>query len=94
MKSTGGCRVIGYALEDANADAEIQVFAHLGEDSASELAGLRDRLDALTIENQELRQQLSGIETRLDALEQAPPTASDPRGTGRAEARVSGHARI
>ena len=94
MKSTGGCRVIGYALEDAPADATIQVFAHLGDDSASEVAKLRARLDEMTTENQELRQQLSSIEQRLAALEAGSAddlgsTRHGPRGS-----TTNGRARI
>jgi hypothetical protein len=84
MKSTGGCRIIGYALEDATGDATIQVFADLGEDSASQVAELRDRLDAMTTENQRLMQQLSVIEARLAKLEGVPPLAG-PGGMARAQ---------
>ena len=31
MKAAGACKIIGYALEDADGDGAIQVFAHLSE---------------------------------------------------------------
>lgn len=67
MKATGACKVIGYALEDANADGTIQVFANYGDNSAAQVAQLQK-------ENQELKQQLMAIETRLMALEVTEPS--------------------
>src|SRR5262249_8053690 len=54
MKATGACRIIGYALEDANTEGTIQVFAHLSENSAPEVATLRGQVDTLKQENETL----------------------------------------
>jgi hypothetical protein len=64
MKSTGACRIIGYALEDADQDGTIQVFAHLSESTKSVAAPLQTDVAALRRENADLQ-------TRLDRLEQA-----------------------
>jgi hypothetical protein len=67
MKATGACKIIGYALEAADRDGAIQVFAHQGENAASEVASLRAQLD-------ELKQQNDAMSARLAAIErsQAP----------------------
>ena len=36
-KAVQACRIIGYALEDADREGTIQVFAHLGEHAAPEV---------------------------------------------------------
>jgi hypothetical protein len=64
MKSTGACRIIGYALEDADEDGTIQVFAHLSESTASVGSLLQTDVAALRRDNADLQ-------TRLDRLEQA-----------------------
>jgi hypothetical protein len=87
MKSTGACRVIGYALEDASTDGTIQVFADLGDDSASEVTRLRAQVDEMSTENQELRERLSRIEARLAALED-DLAQTDPRVTTRGALRT------
>ena len=43
MKAPGGCKIIGYALEDANAEGTIQVFADIGENAATDVAAFRRR---------------------------------------------------
>ncbi len=75
MKATSACKVIGYALEDANAEGTIQVFADSGENAASEVVTLRGQLNTLTQENIALKQSLAAIEARLAALEQTAPLA-------------------
>jgi hypothetical protein len=62
MKATGACKVIGYALEDANVEGTIQVFANYGDNSAAQVAQLQQ-------ENESLKQQLMAFETRLLTLE-------------------------
>lgn len=62
MKATGACKVIGYALEDANTEGTIQVFADLGDNSAAQVAKLQQENDAL-------KQQVMTFEARLAALE-------------------------
>jgi hypothetical protein len=79
MKSTGACRIIGYALEDADEDGTIQVFAHLSESTAAVTAPLQTDVAALRREN-------AGLQTRLDRLEQAMSAILANRsGTGHAE---------
>ena len=89
MKATGACKIIGYALEDATKEGQIQVFADLGESSAGEVTRLGDRIDALALENNSLKQendllkeQLRSIEDRLDALEDNAPLANAENNTG------------
>lgn len=77
MKATAACKIIGYALEDTNAEGTIQVFANHGENAAPEVAALRGQVDALTQENQALKQQLTSIQARLEALEQLSPIAKN-----------------
>lgn len=62
MKARGACKVIGYALEDANTEGTIQVFADLGDNSAAQVAKLQQENDAL-------KQQVMTFEARLAALE-------------------------
>lgn len=84
MKATGACKVIGYALEDATAEGEIQVFANTGESTAIEVSKLRGEVDSLHSDNaalrldnaalkqanQALQAQLTALDARLSALEQ------------------------
>ncbi len=73
MKATGACKIIGYALQDANADGTIQVFANFGENTASEVVALRAQVNALAQENRALQETLAEIQARLAALEQTAP---------------------
>ena len=66
MKATGACKIIGYALEDANADGTIQVFANFGDNAAAQVQKLQQENDAL-------KQMLLNMETRLSVLETATP---------------------
>src|SRR5262249_37782757 len=67
MKATSACKTIGYALEDADQEGTIQVFAQHGETAASEVAALRAQVD-------DLKKQNNALAARLDAIErgQAP----------------------
>jgi hypothetical protein len=68
MKATGACRIIGYALEDAETEGTIQVFAHLGEHPGPEVARLKTQVDALQRENAELRRQFQQVLSQVDAI--------------------------
>lgn len=71
MKATNACKIIGYALDDANTEGTVQVFAKTGENSAPEVATLRAQIT-------ELKQQNAALEQRLARLEQWMSTQSDP----------------
>ena len=77
MKATGACKIIGYALEDAESDGEIQVFADLGENSATQFTELQTQVNTLTQENLALKETLAQMDARLKALEQVAPIASN-----------------
>ncbi len=77
MKATDACKVIGYALEDANAEGTIQVFANFGDNAAAQVRALQQENDAL-------KQMLLKMESRLAALEGTAPVAmrvTDPLST-------------
>jgi hypothetical protein len=65
MKSTGACKVIGYALEDAEEDGTVQVFAHFTESTVGEVTALRAQV-------QDLQQALSRRSVSYEV-----PVASD-----------------
>jgi hypothetical protein len=65
MKATGACRTIGYALEDADEDGTIQVFANTGDSSAGEVNALKDEVAALRQQNAALEERLAALEARL-----------------------------
>jgi hypothetical protein len=71
MKATQACKIIGYALEDADQDGTIQVFANTGESAAPEVAALRSQVDQLTQTVADLQQENAALDQRLTALEQA-----------------------
>jgi uncharacterized small protein (DUF1192 family) len=73
MKATGACKIIGYALEDASTEGTIQVFANVGESSASAVTELSGKVDMLTQENETLKAELAALDARLSALENATP---------------------
>jgi hypothetical protein len=64
MKATSACKTIGYALEDAQEEGTIQVFAQHGETTASEVTELRTQVD-------NLKKQNDALASRLDAIEHA-----------------------
>jgi hypothetical protein len=53
MKATGACRTIGYALDEADADGTIQVFANTGESTLGEVVTLRQEIEGLKAELQQ-----------------------------------------
>jgi hypothetical protein len=64
MKATDACKIIGYALEDAQQEGIIQVFAQHGETGASQVTALRAQMD-------DLKKQNDALASRLDAIERA-----------------------
>jgi hypothetical protein len=65
MKATSACKIVGYALEDANAEGTIQVFAHLSENVAPEVGALRVQVQKLKQQNAESQARLAAIEHAL-----------------------------
>lgn len=85
MKATGACKIIGYALEDANADGTIKVFAHLSENTAPQVAALEKENAVLKTQNAQLETRVNTLEqtsaslqTRLSALEQLAQANNAP----------------
>jgi hypothetical protein len=76
MKAIGGCRVIGYALQDAEQDGTIQVFAHLDEqqpiDRTEEIAALKAR-------NSELDARVAALEQAVQRLSKPPAPATQSK---------------
>ncbi len=70
MKATGACKIIGYALEDANAEGQIQVFADLGENSAAHVVALQARMDKSETQNAQLKLQVEAMQKQNAALEE------------------------
>jgi hypothetical protein len=60
MRSTAACRIVGYALQDADAPGVVQMLANLSDHPGSDAEALLRRVQAL--------------EARLAAIEQAAPT--------------------
>ncbi len=84
MKATQACKTIGYALEDANTEGMIQVFAHLSENAAPEVRTLRKQVQELKQTVADLKQENAALDERLTALEQtmsgqAPTQSATPR---------------
>ncbi len=77
MKATQACKIIGYALEDANTEGTIQVFAHLSENAAPEVALLRDQVKQLKEQNAALDERLTALEQTMSG--QAPAQSATPR---------------
>ena len=71
MKATQTCKVIGYALEDADQEGTIQVFANHGESATAEVATLRTQVKTQA-------EQIATLSARLDALEKAAKPVSAP----------------
>ena len=71
MKATQACKIIGYALEDADQEGTIQVFANHGENAASEVASLRTQVQELKQTVADLKQENAALDARLTTLEQA-----------------------
>jgi hypothetical protein len=75
MKATQACKIVGYALEDANKEGTIQVFAHLTDYAAPAVAALQAQVRQLL---REKSAQMAALKTRgatlgarVSALEQA-----------------------
>ncbi|MBI1816623.1 MAG: hypothetical protein HYR72_16725 [Deltaproteobacteria bacterium] len=89
MKAISACKIIGYALEDADREGTIQVFAQQSESAAPEVAALRSQVRALRQENAVLAARLEAmaepnraLEARLSALEQALERHTEVRQAG------------
>ncbi len=78
MKATQACKVIGYALEDAEQDGAIQVFAHLSENAATEVQALRAEVQTLKQQNATLQQQNATMDARVAAIEQTLKNGNAP----------------
>jgi hypothetical protein len=70
-RALDACRIVGYALEDADRDGVIQAFAHLGEHAAPAVRALREEVRALARGNEALRAELRELRAELQALRQA-----------------------
>jgi hypothetical protein len=70
MKATGACKTIGYALEDAEEDGMIQVFANLGDSSASVVSDLQAKIQEKDAHIAAQDERIAGLEARLAAIEQ------------------------
>jgi hypothetical protein len=78
MKAVQACRIIGYALEDADREGTIQIFAHLGEHAAPEVRALREQVQALARGNDAMRAELLEVRAELQALRRALGSARRP----------------
>jgi hypothetical protein len=65
MKASGACKIIGYALEDANHEGKIQVFAHLTENSTPQIVGLQARMSRLRHDNLALHKQNAALQAQV-----------------------------
>ncbi len=84
MKATQACKIIGYALEDADHEGTIQVFANHGENAAPEVVVLRTQAQELKQTVADLKQENAALDARLTALEHAtsrrtPTQSATPR---------------
>jgi len=75
MKATGACKIIGYALEDADREGKIQVFANSREYAAPQVKALQAQVEELRrgreTEVETLRRENAAIKARLEMLERA-----------------------
>ena len=75
MKATGACKIIGYALEDADREGKIQVFANSREYAAPQVKALQAQVEELRrgreTEVETLRRENAAIKARLETLERA-----------------------
>jgi hypothetical protein len=76
MKATQACKIIGYALADADQEGTIQVFANHGENAAPEVAALRTQVQLQAKQIAAQQKQLDALSTRLTALEQSVKSGS------------------
>lgn len=78
MKATQACKIIGFALEDTDREGKIQVFAHLSEYTAPQVAALQAQVEQLRRENTAREARLAAVEQSVRQLmgqeqNQAPP---------------------
>ncbi len=83
MKATGACKIIGYALEDADREGKIQVFANSREYAAPQVKALQAQVEELRrgreTEVETLRRENAAIKARLEMLERAVTVSADNR---------------
>lgn len=70
MKATQACKIVGYALEDADEERAIQVFAQASEHAAPAVAALEQQVQELRDGKRVLVGQMEVLLGRLAALEQ------------------------
>ena len=68
MKATEACKIIGYALEDANREGKIQVFADLSDCAAPQVSKLQDQLTSLRRDNLAIQKENKSLQSRLDTV--------------------------
>jgi hypothetical protein len=78
MKATQACKIIGYALEDADQEGTIQVFANHGENAAPEIAALRTQVETQAEQIASQQKQIDALLTRLTALEHSVQSGGVP----------------
>lgn len=78
MKATGACQIIGYALEDADHEGQIQVFANHGESTAPAVTSLQAQVQTLEQTVADLKQESAALDARLTALEKALQVKGTP----------------
>ncbi len=64
MKATNACKIIGYALEDADQEGKIQVFSHLTEYSAPVVEQLRSQVETQQTVIDKLEKRLEQLEKK------------------------------
>jgi hypothetical protein len=70
MKATRSCKIIGYALEDADQTGTVQVFARDGESAGAEVGALRAQLQIQSAQLAAQQKQLDLLAAKITALEQ------------------------
>lgn len=83
MKATRACTIIGYALEDADKEGTIQVFANHGESSAPEVTALRAQVATQAAQLASQQQQIDTLSARLTTLEHSVQSGSGPTPGGK-----------
>jgi hypothetical protein len=71
MKATQACKIIGYALEDADHEGQIQVFANHGESPAPAVTVLQAQVKELNDQNTSLDACLTALEKAMRGQTQA-----------------------
>ncbi len=69
MKATKACKIIGYALEDADEEGKIQVFSHLTEYSAPVVAKQQEQIEKQQTLIEKQQGMIEQLAKRLEQLE-------------------------